>query len=167
MVNILFIYSNKINFAAHLGEIGKALDTHSTNYENTLLIGDFNVEPNETYIIAFCNQHKLKALNKESARFKNIDKSSSIYLFLTNSSKCFEDYLTVETGLSDFNKLVVAIMKTKHQRFPVKIVKYRDYKNVDTKGFNNRLQFTLKSATSFEKLKEIFMDLLNKFASLK
>ena len=35
---------NRINVATHLGEIGKALDTYSRKYENTLLIGDFTVE---------------------------------------------------------------------------------------------------------------------------
>ena len=51
---------NKINVATHLGETGKALNTYSRKYENTLLIGDFNVEPNEANMKAFCNQYKLK-----------------------------------------------------------------------------------------------------------
>ena len=61
---------NRINVATHLGEIGKALDTYSRKYENTLLIGDFNVEPNEANMKAFCNQYKLKSLNKEPTCFK-------------------------------------------------------------------------------------------------
>ena len=126
---------NRINVATHLDEIGKALDTYSRKYENTLLIGDFNVEPNEANMKTFCNQYKLKSLNKEPTCFKNVNKPSCIDLFLTNNSKCFEDCLTLETGLSDFHKLIVTIMKTKHERFPPKIVNYRDYKNFDTKTF--------------------------------
>ena len=61
---------NRINVATHLGEIGKALDTYSKKYENTLLIGDFNVEPNEANMKTFCNQYKLKSLNKEPTCFK-------------------------------------------------------------------------------------------------
>ena len=49
---------NRINAAIHLGEIGKALDTYSRIYEN-LLIGDFNVEPNETNMKALCSQYRL------------------------------------------------------------------------------------------------------------
>ena len=86
----------------------------------------------------FCNQYKLKSLNKEPTCFKNVNKPSCIDLFLTNNSKCFEDCLTLETGLSDFYKLIVTIMKTKHERFPPKIVNYRDYKNFDTKTFKDR-----------------------------
>ena len=115
---------DRINVATHQDEIGKALDTYSSKYENTLLIGDFNVEPNEANMKTFCNQYKLKSLNKEPTCFKNVNKPSCIDSFLTNNSKCFEDCLTLETGLSDFHKLIVTI--TKHERFPPKIVNYRD-----------------------------------------
>ena len=49
---------------------------------------------------------------------------------LTNNLKYFEDCLTLETGLPDFHKLIVTIMKTKHERSTPKIVSYRDYKNL-------------------------------------
>ena len=148
MANMLFL----INVATHIGEIGKALDSYSRKHENMLLIGDFNVEPNEANMKAFCNQYKLKSLNKEPTCFKNVNKPSCIDLFLTNNSKCFEDCLTLETGLSDFHKLIVTIMKTKHEYFPPKIINYRDYKKFDTKMFKDRLELTLKNTTSFEEL---------------
>ena len=75
--------------------------------------------------------------------------------------------MTLETGLPDFHKLIVTIIKTKYERFPPKILNYRDYKNFDTKTFKDRLELTLKNTTSFEELQKIFMDLLNKFAPLK
>ena len=116
---------------------------------------------------AFCNQYKVKSLNKEHTCFKNFNKPSSIDLFLTKFSKCFEVCLTLETGLSDFHKLIVTKMKTKHEHFPPKIVNYRDYKNFETKTLKDRLELTLENTTSFEELEKIFMDLLNKLASLK
>ena len=70
-------------------------------------------------------------------------------MFLTNNSKCFENCLTLETGLLVFHKLIVTIIKTKHERFPPKIVNYGDDKNFDTKTFKDRLELTLKSTTSF------------------
>ena len=69
-----------------------------------------------------------KSLNKEPTCFKSFGKTSFIDLFLTNNSKCSEDFLTLETGLSDFHKLVVNLMKMKHERYPPRIIKYRDYK---------------------------------------
>ena len=142
---------NRINVAIHLGEIGKALDTYSWKYENTPLIGDFNVEPNEANMKAFCNQYRLKYLNKEPTYFKNINKPSCIDLFRTNNSKCFEDCLTLET---DFHKLIVTIMKTNHERFPPNIVSYWDYKNFDTKAFKDIPELTLKNTTFLEELQK-------------
>ena len=116
---------------------------------------------------AFSNQYKLKSLNKEFTCFKNVNKPSCIDLFLISNSKYFEDCLTLETGLSDFHKLIVTIMNTKHERFPSKIVNYKNYKNFDTKLFNDRLELTLKNTSSLEELQVMFMDLLNKFAPPK
>ena len=130
-------------------------------------MGDFNIEPDETNMKASCNQYNLKSLNNELTSFKNVDKPSCIDLLLTNNLKYFEDYLILETSLSDFHKRIVTVMKTKHERFPPKIVKYRDYKNFDIKLFKNRLELTLKNTTSFEELQETFMDILNKLAPLK
>ena len=108
------------------------------------MIGDFNVEHNEANMKAFCNQYKPKSLNKEPTCFKDVNKPSCIDLFLTNNSKCFEDCLTLETGLSDFHKLVVIIIKTKHECFVPKIINFRDYKKFDTKVSKDRLELTQK-----------------------
>ena len=48
---------------------------------------------------------------------------------------------------------------------------YSDYKNFETKAFNNKLQVNLKNFnmnnSSFIELKTIFIELLNKVASVK
>ena len=88
---------------------------------------------------ASSNQYKPKALNKEPTCFKNVDKPSSTDLLLTNSSKCVEHCLTLETDLLDFHNFIVNVMKMKHERLLCKIIKYRDYKNFDTKVFEKRL----------------------------
>ena len=67
--------------------------------------------------------------------------------------------MTLETGLSDFHKLTVTVMNTKHEQFPPKIVKHRDFNNFDTKVFKNRLELALKNTTSFKEFQETFMDL--------
>ena len=60
-------------------------------------MGDFNIEPDETNMKAFCNHYNLKSLKKEPTYFKNVDKPSCIDLFLINNSKCFVDCLSLET----------------------------------------------------------------------
>ena len=96
MVNI----ANRINVATHLGEIGKALDTYSRKHENTLLMGDFNVGLDQENTKVFCNQYKLKSLNKEPICFKNVDKTSCIDLFLTNNSKYFKDLQVCQISIN-------------------------------------------------------------------
>ena len=52
-----------------------------------------------------------------------------IDLYLTNCPKSFESTLTIETGLSDFYKLIGNVLKVKPEKVPPKIIQYRDYKN--------------------------------------
>ena len=47
---------NRANVVTHPGETGKALDVYSRKNKNTLLMGDFNVEPDGANMKAFCNQ---------------------------------------------------------------------------------------------------------------
>ena len=75
---------------------------------------DFNVGFTEANMVAFCNEYKLKALNKEPTCFKNYMSPSCIDLFLTNCRKSFESTLTIETGLSDFYKLIVTRRVTRN-----------------------------------------------------
>ena len=77
-------------------------------------MGDFNVGFTEANMAAFCNEYKLKALNKEPTYFKNYMGPSCIDLFLTNCRKSFESTLTIETVLSDFYQLIVTVLKVKH-----------------------------------------------------
>ena len=62
-------------------------------------------------------------------------------------------------------------MKVKPDKLSPRIIKYTDYKNFESKAFNNKLQVSLKdfdmNNSSFNELKTIFMELLNKAAPLK
>ena len=102
-------------------------------------MGDFNIAFTEANI-TFCNECKLKALNKESTCFKNYTRPSCIDLFVTNCSKSFESTLTIETSLSDFHKLIVIVLKVQHETVPLKIIQYRDYKNFDSTRFRSSHQ---------------------------
>ena len=94
----------------------------------TSAMGDFKVTSTEANMTAFCNEYKLKALNKESTCFKNCMSPSCTDLFLKNSQKSFEITLTIEIRLSVFNKLVVTVLNLNHEKVPPKVIQYRDYK---------------------------------------
>ena len=56
-------------------------------------------------------------------------------LFLTNCPRSFHYTCLYETGLSDFHKLVITILRTDFEPMPPKIIKYRNYKNFDEDEF--------------------------------
>ena len=122
-------------------------------------MGGFNVAFTEANMAAFCNEYKLKALNKEPSCFKNYMSPSCMDLYLINCPKSFGSTLTIETGLSDFHKLIVTVLKVKHEKVPPKIIQYRDYKNFDSTRFFEKLQARLthldRNSLHFASLKNV------------
>ena len=88
----------------HLKEIGKNLDNYSSKYDNFILLGDLNSEPTESVVRGSFEIYSCKNLIKDNTCFKNSSKPSSNDLIITNRPKSFQNSVTVETGLSDFNK---------------------------------------------------------------
>ena len=62
-----------------LDRLGDALDVYS-NYENILLVGDFNVQIGETCPDTFLYQPELKNLSKEPTCYKNTENPCCIYI---------------------------------------------------------------------------------------
>ena len=54
----------------------------------------------------------LTKLVNEPTCYKNVNNPSCIDLILTNRSKSFQNTTAIETGLSDFHKMTITIMKT-------------------------------------------------------
>ena len=103
--------SHKNNIGTHLEIIGKTLDKLSASYDNIILLGDFNVEPEEARMTEFLNMYSLKNLVSQKTCFKNPENPSCIDLILTNCSRSFQNTGVFETGLSDFHKLTFTVLK--------------------------------------------------------
>ena len=91
--------------------LDNALDVYS-NYENILLVGDFNAQIVETCLDTFLCQHELKNLNKEPTCYKNSENPSCIDFILTNNPRSFFKTSMLFTGFSDFHKLLLPVFKT-------------------------------------------------------
>ena len=63
------------------------------------------------HINEFCNLYKLKNLIKVPICFKNPDNPKTIDLMLTNSIGSFQNSCSLETGLSNFHKMTVTVLK--------------------------------------------------------
>ena len=106
---------------------------------------------------------------KEKTCFKSLDNPSSIDLFLTNSFRSFQSTTTVSTGLSDFHKMIVTVLKTTFPKAKPKVMPYRDYSKYVENDFQRDLQNKLlctvnKDYDSFDKA---FLDVLNNHAPYK
>ena len=162
-------HKNMIN--NHLNSIGTKLNVLCTKYENIVLIGDLNSEVKEDSMQFFCGTYNLESLVKEPTCFKNIDNPSCIDLILTNKSSYFQNTKVVDTGLSDFHRLTVTMMKASFSKQTPKILNYRNYKNFHNVRFRNHLlQEICKigfSDISCETFENLFMMILDIHAPVK
>ena len=56
-----------------------------------------------------------KCLVKEPTCFKNAENPSKIDLFITNSPLSFQNASVIDTGLSDFHRMIITVMKLLYQ----------------------------------------------------
>ena len=146
-----FYNPHKSNIANHLKNICKTLDKLSSTYENLILLGDFNAEPEEESIAEFLNLYNLKNLVKQNTCFKNPDKTTCIDLILTNCPRSFQNTETFETGLSDFHKLTFTVLKQKPR-----VVTHRQYKNFRNDYF--RIELITDNKKFWKSVKPLFSD---------
>ena len=155
----------------HIKSLSKYIDEHLKLYDNIIIMGDFNAEPIDSEMKEFCELYCLKNLVKDPTCYKNPDKPSCIDLVLTNRERLFQKTTVVETGLSDFHKMTVTILKTFFRKAPPKIVSYRDYKHFSQVHFRSELHQYLTNYNIYElsndEFVKIFMGIFDKHAPLK
>ena len=111
-----------------LDALSKLIDKYSNNYDNIVIIGDFNLEIDNDNIENFLQAYDLHSLIREPTCFKS-SPPKCIDLILTNRKHNFIHSTTIETGLSDFHKLTSTILKTEFIKGEPQIVTYRNFKN--------------------------------------
>ena len=97
----------KENIPYFLEYFSQGIDKYICNYDNMLLIGDFNSEMFEKDMNEFCDLYNLKNLIREPTCYKNRNNPTCIDLMLTNREKHFQNSTTIESGLSDFHKMTI------------------------------------------------------------
>ena len=162
----------KENISYFLKHASQGLDKHLCNYDNMLLVGDFNSEVCEKEMNEFCDLYNLKCLIKEPTCFKSSSNPTCIDLFLTNQEKHFQNSTTIESGLSDFHKMIVTVLKTTFQKRSPTLIRYRSYSKFNDEHFRSELANELLlncdlRSIIYEDFNEIFMRVLNKHAPLK
>ena len=101
---------HKSNISNHLHHLDKGLDNYIGSYDNILLLGDFNSEFSESCLNDFCDIYSLKNLVNEPTCYKNPDNPPCTDLFLTNRQRSFQCTTNIQTGISNFHKLVMTVV---------------------------------------------------------
>ena len=86
----------------------------------------------------FCESLNLFSLITSPTCFKNPENPSCIDLMLTSHPKSFEKSFTMETGISDFHKTTVTILKSNHPKLPPKFINTDAIKTSSTICFMKR-----------------------------
>ena len=139
---ILGIYNpNKSMISNHLMILSKILEHYQPLYDNVILLGDFNSEYTDDHMTEFCSLFNLASLIKDKTCFKSLDNPSCIDLILTNRPQNFQNSGVIETGLSDFHKLTITVLKTSFRKKPPQIISYRSYKTFSKVNFRRDLEY--------------------------
>ena len=135
-------------------------------------MGDFNVNTRVLNMKDFCNSYGFKSLIKVPTCFKNPENPSCINLILTSNPLHFPNSGVVETGLSDFHKMIVTVMKTTNQKLDPKITHYRDYNTFCNDNFREHLlsalvMENLDTNNGLEKVLVVCVKTLDRFVPYK
>ena len=120
----------------------------------------------------FCDIYSFQNLIKEPTCFKNPTNPKCIDLMLTNRHCSFQNLCVIETGLSDFHKLTVIVLRPFLKKAEPKIIFYRDYKNFTNDNYQLLIEelsgnVNITNNTALDSFLDISREALNKTAPLK
>ena len=155
----------------HLHRISIELDILATKYDKLFFMGDFNCEIQNNNFKHFCDNYNLESLITSATCFKNPNKPSCIDLMLTNNKHQFKKSTTLVSGLSDFHRLTLTVLKDNFKKLDPRIATYRDYRKFSCEVFGTDLctilETSRKSVDSLEFDINNILSLLNLHAPLK
>ena len=115
--------------------------------------------------------YNLKALIKQKTCFKNPENPTCLDLILTKSVQSFQSSSVCETGVSDFHKLTITVLKQYFPKLKPKMVNYKDYQNFQNNEFRAELDNEMSKHDlgnmEYQRFLNIFIDILNKHAPMK
>ena len=167
--NWLVIGTYKVSLLSDIAftsEITNILTFYRSTHYNILLMGDFNMTPNNPKLSELIDDHELCTLISEPTCFKSIN-HTCIDNYLTNKKTPFMKTLTLEMGVSDHHKLIGTMLRSTFVKGKPKRMFCRCYKNFHNKRFEEELQKQLLSVSDFESFHFPFKVILNQFAPLR
>ena len=94
-----------------INELNKILDKCRRSYEDSAILGNFNMQPANQILETFLEDNRLFNLTKSNTCFKS-KPGNCIDLILTKKPKSFQNSGMMETGISDHHALTFTFLKT-------------------------------------------------------
>ena len=160
---------HKNNISYFLHHVGRELDKFLPKYENLLILGDWNSTVTEKEMKEFCEMYNLENLIKEPTCYKSTENPSSIDIMLTNKKLSFQNSTTLETGLSDFHKMTLTVLKRYFKKKDPITITYRDLKSFNGLKFREDIKNQLEEIDelNIDDFKHIFTSTWNSHAPVK
>ena len=111
------------------------------SYDNIVTPGDLNInlldsnKDASNYLSDLLDVFNLKNLVKEPPTCFMFDKGSLIDIILTNKLRSFHKTLGFVTGISDFYKLVVPVLRSYYNKLPSNNILYKNFKRFERTTF--------------------------------
>ena len=80
---------------------------------------------------------------------------------------CFQNACTINTGLSDFHRMILTVHKTTFRKAKPTVIQYRCYKKYNDDLCRYELEFKLSKSIDCKTYQDLYMEVLNRHASLK
>ena len=117
-----------------INELNKILDKCRGSYEDSAILGNFNMQPANQILETFLEDNRLFNLTKSNTCFKS-KPGNCIDLILTKKPKSFKNSGMMETGISDHHALTFRFLKTTFTKMLPSQLQYRKYKKFEVHSF--------------------------------
>ena len=151
-----------------LDNLSLTINRLACQYENFMLIGNFNMTIENKNLDVFINSFGLECFIKKPRCFhsKNL---SCVDLILTNKKDLFNNSNLLKVRISDHHGWTITALKIQLVKGNAKTKLYRDYSEFNMDNFKAELDDKLKSGvvTEYSNFQNIFIQVLNNHAPAK
>ena len=148
-----------------INELTKILDKCRRSYENTVILGDFKMQPKNQTLETFFEDGSFVNLIKSNTCVKS-KPGSFINLILTNKPKIVQNTGGMATGISDHHALIFSFLKTTFTKISPNKLQYKNYKQFEAHSFLQDVG-QLSEKISYTEWEKDFVETLNTHAPLK
>ena len=129
------------NLSEFFEKLSRVVDLATTKYDKVVILGDINIDtqdsdsPGLNKVQDICDVFGLISLIIKSTTCETKMSSSSIDVILTNHTRSLKNSGMIETGLSDFHKLVITSFRSTYEKLRPTKIQYRSDKKFNEADF--------------------------------